>query len=230
MEEEEARKVNIQIIVLIIQGMIQIIMSSIFLAVLYNMFRNGANQMTRIVLIPFIICGIAIFIRGFITLFHGIQVRKMRNSQTDVNLVEKMKHDIDTANKGSRKLFLIGFFIFWFGFLITMDYILIRDWSQISWQMLAFSGIFWVAGIYMLRKRWRETKKDTKTAQKENRKRAIWMNKYYFIFFFTFWFGILILLDVASIITWSRGGWMMFVFSLPFWIAGLMAAIKIREK
>lgn len=230
MDEEEAKKVNIQMIVLMIQGMIQIIMSSIFFVVLYNMFSIGANQITKIVIVPFMVCGIAIFIRGLVTLFHGIQVRKIRKSEMDVKLVEKIEHGIDTVNRGSSKLFLIGFFVFWFGFLIIMDYMLIRDWSGSSWQMLAFSIIFWVAGIYMLRKRWRETRKNKGTTQKEKIKKAAWMSKYYFILFFTFWFGVLIILDVASIITWSRGGWMMFVFSLPFWIVGITAAIKVGGK
>lgn len=48
------------------------------------------------------------------------------------------------------KLFVIGFLLFWFGFLIFVDYIAL---NEEQWLLLIFSLIFWIAGIYLGKKR-----------------------------------------------------------------------------
>jgi len=47
------------------------------------------------------------------------------------------------------KVFKIGFFLFWFGFLIVGDYILIRD---RNYGMLLFTLPFWLAGFFFMKK------------------------------------------------------------------------------
>ena len=58
------------------------------------------------------------------------------------------------------KLFAMGFFIFWFGFLIFAAYICLRDENYV---MLLYSGIFWIAGIlFAKRKFFHNKQKKTK--------------------------------------------------------------------
>ena len=45
----------------------------------------------------------------------------------------------------------IGFYIFWFGFLIMLDYYVLKDLDGMGgWSSFGFSLIFWVFGIYSL--------------------------------------------------------------------------------
>lgn len=46
------------------------------------------------------------------------------------------------------KLFVVGFLLFWFGFLVVAGYICIRD---KNYSMLLFSVPFWFAGIYIIK-------------------------------------------------------------------------------
>lgn len=47
------------------------------------------------------------------------------------------------------KIFIIIFFLFWFGFLIFAAYICIRD---ENYGMLLYSGLFWIVGIIFAKK------------------------------------------------------------------------------
>lgn len=48
------------------------------------------------------------------------------------------------------KIYTIIFFLFWFGFLIFVAYICIRD---ENYGMLLYSGLFWIAGIIFAKKK-----------------------------------------------------------------------------
>lgn len=47
----------------------------------------------------------------------------------------------------------------------------------------------------------------------------------YYISFFIFWFTLLILGDIEAIKTWHNGGKYIFLFSLLFWITGIISII-----
>ena len=49
-----------------------------------------------------------------------------------------------------RKLFTVAFLLYWFGFLITAVFVCIRD---KDYGMLLFTLPFWLAGIYVIKKR-----------------------------------------------------------------------------
>lgn len=48
------------------------------------------------------------------------------------------------------KIFIIIFFLFWFGFLIFAAYICLRD---ENYGMLLYSGLFWIVGIIFAKKK-----------------------------------------------------------------------------
>lgn len=81
----------------------------------------------KIAFIPFIICSISMVLKNVGLIFEK----------------ESMIAFFD-------KLFKIGFFLFWFGFLAVADYICIRD---KNYDLLIFSLLFWIAGIYFIKKK-----------------------------------------------------------------------------
>ena len=47
-------------------------------------------------------------------------------------------------------IYIFGFLIFWFGFLIVFDYHAIKSWSNGGSRLFLFSLIFWLVGICVL--------------------------------------------------------------------------------
>lgn len=62
----------------------------------------------------------------------------------------------------------------------------------------------------------------------ENLKKIEQKSKYiYYLSFFAFWFIILILGDIEAIKSWHNGGKYLFLFSLIFWLAGIISIIVL---
>lgn len=49
----------------------------------------------------------------------------------------------------------------------------------------------------------------------------------YYISFYIFWFTLLIIGDIEAIKTWNNGGKFIFLFSLLFWIPGIISMKKL---
>lgn len=49
----------------------------------------------------------------------------------------------------------------------------------------------------------------------------------YYISFYIFWFTLLIIADIEAIKTWNNGGKFIFLFSLLFWIPGIISMKKL---
>ena len=93
------------------------------------------DLLTRIVVIPFLIFGISLFIKNICLIFKKNKIAKVFS-----------------------KINVISFFIYYFGFLIYWDYtaILSKD-----YVLVVFSLIAWVCGIFVAYKkylRFRDTK------------------------------------------------------------------------
>ena len=65
---------------------------------------------------------------------------------------------IKKVNTITNKLYIIGFFIFWFGFLIVFDYIAIKDWPNGGSSSFLFSIIFWIIGIHVFINKFKNNK------------------------------------------------------------------------
>ncbi len=98
----------------------QIIVSVIvFLLLIWAFFKN--QLIGKIIIIPFLICSVAIF---------GEKLFLILNKKKISNVF--------------KSIFRIVFFLYWFGFLIFFDYICLRDNSYI---FLLFSLLFWFVGF-----------------------------------------------------------------------------------
>lgn len=131
----------------VLQGISTIIGGGIFTGVCGWVFIKAADSITRIVIIPFLICGLAVLIKGIVALVQGLNLRKgMNDDNVSAESVLDKHEKLNIADKIFSKLYMVGFLLFWFGFLIVFDYFAIKQ-GQMS--MLAFSLIFWVVGIYV---------------------------------------------------------------------------------
>ena len=132
-----------------------IISGLVFSGFCFFVFIKGADTFTRVVIIPFLICGIAVLIQGLSLLFQGINMMKAVKNVEDGNFsnaveIEKTHKKLIKVDNFTNNLYIFGFLIFWFGFLIVFDYLAIKDWSNGGSSMFFFSFIFWIAGIFAL--------------------------------------------------------------------------------
>lgn len=63
----------------VLQGVCTIICGGIFSGVCGWVFIKAADSITRIVIIPFLICGLAVLIKGIVALVQGLNLRKGMN-------------------------------------------------------------------------------------------------------------------------------------------------------
>ena len=134
-----------------IGGIFAIIFGLIFCVFCLNMFFKGGG----IDLIPFGICGIAILIYGISALAHSLNTKKAVNDVMNGEIVtqEEYKEQEKKAQGLSNiayYIYIFGFLIFWFGFLIVFDYHAIKSWSNGGSRLFLFSLIFWLVGICVL--------------------------------------------------------------------------------
>ena len=86
------------------------------------------DLLTRIVVIPFLIFGISLFIKNICLIFNKNKIAKIFS-----------------------KINVISFFIYYFGFLIYWDYVAITNKDYI---LVAFSLLVWAGGIFVLYRRY----------------------------------------------------------------------------
>lgn len=145
---------NIDKVISLFKPIIIIISGLIFSFVCSLMFFKLIDATAKIIFIPFLIIGIAILIKGISLLFQKINMIKATKHIKDINFskVEKLenKKKLIKITNTANKLYGFSFFIFWFVFLIVVDYLAIRDWNNNGSTIFFFSFIFWIAGIVFL--------------------------------------------------------------------------------
>ena len=114
------KKINIKFIKQTITAIIVVIILTYFLLA-------SKNLATKIIIIPFLIFSLAFFLKN-IFLISGKR-----------NIAKIME-----------KIYVIAFFLYYFGFLIYWDYVVITNKDYIS---LLFSLLAWFGGIYVAYKR-----------------------------------------------------------------------------
>ena len=123
-----------------------IIGCGLFFGVCVWIFIKAADFITRIIIIPFLICCLALLIKGIIALLQVLNLRKgMNDENISAESVSDKDEKLNLADKFFSKIYNVVFFLFWFGFLVVFDYFAIK---QGQLYALAFSLIFWIAGIY----------------------------------------------------------------------------------
>ena len=119
-----------------------------------SIITNTSDNFTKVIIIPFLICGDAILIKGIVTLFQGFKMLKSRKNIR--NEIEDIEQKITKINHITTKLYTIGFSIFWFVFLIVFDYLAIKEWQNDGSTLFFFSFIFWIAGIFIVVKNFKK--------------------------------------------------------------------------
>jgi hypothetical protein len=112
----------------IFECVMSIISGVIFTGFTGWVFIAAADMATRIIIIPFVICGIGVLLRGLVPLIFKNKKKKFKNI--------------------GMRIYLTGFSLFWFGFLIFFDYGVLQ---QGNIGLFLFSLLFWIAGIFILR-------------------------------------------------------------------------------
>ena len=124
-----------------------LIASLIFTGICVEIFIKAANSITRIAIIPIFISAISLLIKDIVTLIKVLKIRKRVNdSNISTDDVFNTYEKLNILEKNFSKLYIVGFLLFWFGFLIVVDYFAIKQ-GQMS--ILVFSLIFWGVGIYI---------------------------------------------------------------------------------
>lgn len=141
-DDEKNEKV-IHWYVYVVEGIIVTLFAIKFIWFCGNVYINGADFITKISIIPFAICGLGVLLKGVTDLAYGFNIKKIGNDVYDLDEVKPDFHK--KLNKICSKIFVIGFLLFWFGFLIVFDYLAMQDGEK---GIVAFSIIFWVVGIY----------------------------------------------------------------------------------
>ena len=100
----------------------------IYFLVITGMLIFIYNDVTenKFILIPFVICSASLLVKNILLLFDN--------------------NNIAIFNK----IYVIGFLLFWVGFLIFYCYICL---ISKEYLLLLFTIPFWIAGIYVIRKR-----------------------------------------------------------------------------
>lgn len=89
-----------------------------------------------------LICGLAVLMISIIRLLKAINiVRQLKAKNISSDEIFKTHDNLNKADNIFSKIYVIGFSIFWFGFLMFVDYIFIRDGQ---FMFLAFSILFWI--------------------------------------------------------------------------------------
>ncbi len=135
-------------------GVRTIFVGAVFSGISSLLVFKSSDSITRIVGIPFLICGVAVLIYGILLIIKGINTNKNTNDyvdgKLDMNKVEKSEKDLEKAGTIVNSIYIFGFLLFWFGFLIVFDISSIKTWEDGGNQMFFFSIIFWLVGIYIL--------------------------------------------------------------------------------
>lgn len=123
-----------------------------FLIFLYFFMYKKTTTITKIVGIPFLICGIALLLYGIMMLHRKVFKKNSEEDLINGNLdkVENGEKKIEKFGNFIMDIYLIGFLLFWFGFLIVYDVLTIKSWNDGGKPMFFQSLIFWGVGIFMV--------------------------------------------------------------------------------
>lgn len=102
------------------------LITAIFVTIILIYFMMKSTS-SKLIFLPFLICSVAII---------GKRVALLLGKNKIADILDK--------------IFVIGFFLFWFGFLAVAAYICLRD---KEYALLLYSGIFWIVGIVFAKRK-----------------------------------------------------------------------------
>ena len=114
----------------------QIITTLIAAIYLIHVLIITKSTLTRMIIIPFLIFAVSLFIKNVCLMFNKNKIAKIFS-----------------------KIYTITFFIYYFGFLTYWDYLAI---TRKEYTLVAFSLIAWTGGIFVIYRRYLELKNKIK--------------------------------------------------------------------
>ena len=163
MNMKDLKDIIFEICFNIINGIFTLIPGIALLIFCLFLFFKGAGIIEKVISIPFGFIAIAIIIKALSMILQGINliiyIHKIKKE--DYNKITKIENNSNKLYKTSNisnYIYIIGFLIFWFGFLMIFDYYTIKFWNDNGSQLFFFSLIFWAAGIYIIYKNIRQKK------------------------------------------------------------------------
>lgn len=127
----------------LINGVISLIVGVIFTFICFLLLKSQNGYFV----IPFLVCGIIIIIKGILNILNFINIYSNRNIDKIGNYEKYQK-----INKIITKIFLTSFFLFWFISLLIIDFTAFKYWESWGSPIFYFSILFWIVGIYVLYK------------------------------------------------------------------------------
>jgi len=132
----------------IFSGIMAIIVGAMLSSFFIFCIIKGADTITKVTAIPFLICTVSAFIYGTIMIVKCICEKENVSSKKPKTNKNKV---INKLENFALNLYNFGFFIFWFGFLIFYDILAIKSWTDGGNQLFFFSLFFWLVGIIMIK-------------------------------------------------------------------------------
>ena len=121
----------------------------------YMFVFRGADYITKIIGIPFLICGLSVLIYGILIIIAGVNTKKHTadyiNGKLDTKKVKKIESNIKKGGNFVHYIYTFGFAIFWFGLLIVSDITYIKSWSDGGDFMFFVSLFLWIIGICVIK-------------------------------------------------------------------------------
>lgn len=136
---KEDKENRITIVFKFLSSIRNLIVSIFFTLTCLWVYNKSTEFFEKIVIIPFLICGIAALIFAIINIVKTFKFSEIFNKLETVFYY----------------LYLIGFSLFWYGFLIFFDYMAYKK-GDIS--LVLFSLIFWIGGTFLIYKKIKERK------------------------------------------------------------------------
>lgn len=133
--------------IIILEDALKVIFSLVFVGFTIWVFVKGADLITRLAIIPFFICAVAVFIYSILPIKERIDQNKIDSGKT--NEQKKRKRGKKKLSKILYKMFAVGFLLFWFGFLILFCISIVK---QEGFLPTLFTLPLWLAGFFIIYK------------------------------------------------------------------------------
>lgn len=133
--------------IIILGDALKILFSLAFVIFTIWVFVKGANLITKLAIVPFFICAVAVFIYSILPIKERIDQNRIDSGK--VNEKKKRKRGKKKLSKILYKMFAVGFLLFWFGFLILACVSIVK---QEGFLPTLFTLPLWLAGFFIIYK------------------------------------------------------------------------------
>lgn len=163
MNKKDVKAIIFEIVLNIISGIFTMLPGIALGVFCIFLITKGDGPIEKILVLPFGLCALAVILKGISLILEGINLiaylyKIQKEDYCKIKILEKNSYKIIKTNNLSNKIYIIGFLIFWYGFLIFFDYLAFKSWNENGKQLFFFSLLFWAVGIYVIYKNFKKDK------------------------------------------------------------------------